>query len=393
MGSESGAFAGIAFEIAAIFVGAGFLATLFIYARQPVILAYIATGILLGPRGLGLIHHAESIEQMARLGVMLLLFIMGLDLQPMRLLKLFRQTAWLTLATSGVFFAVSALFALLAGLSRADSLILGACMMFSSTVIVLKLMPTTTLHQKHAGELMTSVLLFQDILAILLILALSGQGGHGALPAFAALLGGLLGLSLAAFLGVRFLLVPLMRSYDVISEYMFLLALAWCLFCAQAGHLAGLSHEMGAFIGGLAIGSNRVALVIAQELKAVREFFLILFFFAVGARFGAGMEARLLSAGALFGVGLVFLKSRVFRLALERSGESAKLSAETGDRLAQASEFSLLAAFAAAGAGVLSGKGETMVQWVALVTFVVSTYRVVSRYPTPIAHDEKLRQH
>jgi len=385
-------FTGIAFELAAIFAGAGLLATLFLFARQPVILAYIAAGILLGPQAFGVIEDAGHIERIAQLGVMLLLFLLGLDLQPLKLLKLFRQTSLLTFGTSLVFFAAALPAGLVLGLPLTEAMVFAAAMMFSSTVIGLKLIPVTTLHQLHAGEVMTSVLLVQDILAILLILFLGGEAGAAPLATFISLVGGLAILVLLAFLCVRWVLIPLFERFDVISEYIFLISLGWCLLCAQAGHSLGLSHEMGAFIGGLALASNRVSLVIAQELKPLREFFLILFFFAVGARFDVKMGMLSLGVGALFGVALVFLKSRSFRWGLGLTGETAKLSMEVGDRLAQASEFSLLVAFAAVGAGVLSPRGESLVQWVTLVTLVLSTYRIVARYPTPIASKDRLRQ-
>ncbi|MEN8177781.1 MAG: cation:proton antiporter [Pseudomonadota bacterium] len=380
------------FELAAIVVGAGLLATLFLFARQPIILAYIAVGIVIGPNGLGLMESADHIEQIAHLGVVLLLFLVGLNLQPNKLIHLFRKASLLTLATSSAFGLISFLFAQLAGFNLADSLIIGAAMMFSSTVIALKLIPTTTLHHKHAGEVMTSVLLLQDILAIIVLLLISGESTERMLPTFAVLVLKLVILSIVAFAAVRFLIIPLLRKFGAIQEYIFLITLAWCLLVTEAAHALGLSYEMGAFIGGISVASSSVALVIAEHLKPLREFFLILFFFSIGAKLEIPIPAHILFSSLLLGGLLVLLKSYVFRRAFLESGESQKLSRELGIRLGQASEFSILIAFSGISAGALSTDGALFIQMTTLVTFVISTYWVVLKYPTPVSIGPKLRQ-
>ena len=142
----------IIFDLGVIIVGAAVLGTLFLYAKQPIIIAYIAIGIIAGPSGLGLIKTTGHIEQISHLGVILLLFLIGLNLQPERLIGLFKETSLLTLFTSLSFGLVSVLFGLLIGFDLNSTLIFGAAMMFSSTVIGLKLIPTTTLHHKRTGE-------------------------------------------------------------------------------------------------------------------------------------------------------------------------------------------------------------------------------------------------
>lgn len=383
---------GIVFELAAIFVGAAVLASLFLWTRQPIILAYIFAGAAVGPAGFGLIDDPEHIRQMSHIGVILLLFLVGLDLQPKKLLGLFKESAVLTVGTSAVFGLVSFGFGLAVGLALRDAAVFGTAMMFSSTVVGLKLVPTTTLHQRRAGEVMTSVLIIQDVLAILALLFFAGGHGGHVIALFGALLAKFGLFTVGAFVGVRVVLFPLFRRFDVIQEYTFVLTLGWCLLCAESAHLLGLSYEMGAFVGGLSMASHDVAQVIADRLKPLREFFLILFFFAVGAGFNFRMAPGLLLAGAAFGVGLVFVKARLFRFAFRRAGESVPLSKQLGVRLGQASEFSFLVAFAAASAGMLGKRGELLIQSAAIVTFVLSTYWVVRKYPTPISTEEPLRK-
>ncbi|MEA1928202.1 MAG: cation:proton antiporter, partial [Candidatus Auribacterota bacterium] len=273
-----------------------------------------------------------------------------------------------------------------------SSLIFGAAMMFSSTVVSLKLIPTTTLHHKRTGEVMTSVLLLQDVLAILVILFITGEKSDHVLLTFAVLAGKFAFVSVLSFAGVRYLMVPLLRKFDVVHEYTFIATLGWCLLWAETAHILGLSYEMGAFIAGLSIASCQVALVIAERLKPLREFFLILFFFAIGAELDLRIDPILLLAAVIFGTILVPLKACVFRFAFRKIGESTELSRELAVRLAQSSEFSLLVVFAALSVGALPKERAMVIQVATIVTLIISTYWVVLRYPTPISGRVALRQ-
>ncbi len=239
---------------------------------------------------------------------------------------------------------------------------------------------------------MTGVLLLQDVLAVLVILFVTGEKSNNVMGTFAILVGKLFVLCLLSFAGVRFVMVPLLKKFDVVQEYTFVATLGWCLLWAEVAHILGISYEMGAFVAGLSIASCQIALIIAEHLKPLREFFLILFFFAVGAELNFQLDIPLVLAGVLFGAVLVPLKAAVFRLAFRKSGESKKLSQELAVRLAQSSEFSLLVIFAALSIGVLSAERAMMVQVTTIVTFIISTYWTVLRYPTPISMNAALRQ-
>ena len=165
-------------------------------------------------------------------------------------------------------------------------------MMFSSTIIGIKLLPTTVLHHRHIGELMIGLLLLQDLLAIIVLMvlfsAVSGDGaGMGTELAISLL--SLPLLAGAALLCVRYVLLPLITRFDRFHEYIFLLALGWCLGMAEAAKALGLSEEIGAFIAGITIATSPISQYIAVNLKPLRDFFLILFFFSVGARFDLAM--------------------------------------------------------------------------------------------------------
>ncbi|MGF1718166.1 cation:proton antiporter domain-containing protein [Photobacterium chitinilyticum] len=380
------------FELCAIVISAAILGTLFLYARQPIILAYIAAGMLIGPSGLGVIQSAENITQIGNLGVILLLFLIGLNLQPKKLIQLFKESSIITLGTCAFFFLGTLLFALAIQLPMQDALIIAAALMFSSTVISLKLIPTTTLHHKHMGEVMTSILLVQDILAITAIIFLNIGGGNAMLVAFMMMLLKFAALGTLAFLGVRYLILPLFQRFDVIQEYSFVTTLAWCFFWAELSHQVGLSYESGAFIAGISIAVSRVSQAISVHLKPLREFFLILFFFAIGARMDLAASNIYSLLGILFGILLVAIKAWGFTLALSLAHEKPSMTRELGARLSQASEFSFLVAYAAMSAELLSIEANMFIQTATMTTFIISTYWVVKRYPTPISITNNLRQ-
>lgn len=381
------------FSLFLIFTGAALFATLALYARQALPVAYIVLGILIGPFGLGLIDNASAIEQMAQVGIMFLLFLLGLDLSPQRLLQMLRKATLITLGTSLVFALMGGWIAWLFGYTLSESLLVGAAMTFSSTIIGLKLLPTRTLHHQHTGEIIISILLLQDLLAIAVLLLLEGLGGRGSsLQGLGLLIITLPMLLGFAFLASRYVLVPLIRRFDKIREYIFLTAIGWCLCISQVAALLGLSYAIGAFIGGVALATSPISLYIADSLKPLRDFFLVLFFFSLGAGFDLGMLGSVLFPTLLLGTLLMIAKPWVFRGFLQWAGERPRIAMEVGVRLGQVSEFALLIAVLAQQNQLISREASYLVQTTTLLTFVASTYFLVLKYPTPVAISDSLRR-
>ncbi len=384
-------FQNIIFEFVLIFAGAALFATMFLYLKQPVILAYIALGIAAGPWGLGLIKEPEHIKELSHIGVILLLYLLGISLKPDRLLHLFSKTAVVTLLTSMIFLVTTAVVTYAFGFGFIESITVGAALMFSSTIISLKLIPTTALHHKHTGEMMTSVLLMQDIIAIILIVMLTGGQGENEIITIALLFLKLVALASIAFVMVRYVVNNLFLRFDIIQEYTFLLALGWGMLGAGVAEFIGLSYEMGAFIAGVAFASSPVSLVIAEQLKPLRDFFLILFFFSIGAHFNFLVTQEVLLAGISIALLIVIFKPLVFKQGFQLIGEDKDFSMELGARLGQGSEFSLLVSYSALAAGLIDVRASYLIQMVVIVSFVLSTYWVVYRYRTPISSTEKNR--
>ena len=383
----------VTFTFFLIFSGAAVLASLALYTRQPLLIAYIALGALLGPYGIGLTTDVELLRDFAHVGIIFLLFLLGLDMQPRALLTTLRKSTLVTLLSAATFALTGGGVALLLDFDLREAIVVGLAMMFSSTIIGIKLLPTTVLHHRHTGELMIGVLLLQDILAILVLVLLTGGGG-GRFDINTALLS-LLALPVlvaGAALLVRVLMVPLLRRFDGFQEYVFLLAIGWCLGLAELAAALGLSPEIGAFVAGVSIASNPISLYIAYSLKPLRDFFLVLFFVSLGAGFDLRVLESIWAGALLLSVLMLSLKPLVFRALLGRLSETPALAWDVGLRLGQNSEFSLLIVYLAAGLGLIGKEASHLVQATAILTFVVSSYIIVLRLPNPIAISERLRR-
>jgi Kef-type K+ transport system membrane component KefB len=376
-----------------IFSFGAIIASLALYSRQPLLVAYIFLGGLLGPYGLELISDVDLITQIGSIGIVFLLFLLGLDMQPQALWRVLKQVTHVTLISSLLFALIGYGVARLFDYSEAQSLIIGSAMMFSSTIIGIKLLPTTALHHRHSGELMIGMLLMQDFLAIaVLLLVMSGDIGSGNFVALSTTIISLPALVGACFLMVKFLLLPLFLRFDRIGEYTFLLATGWCLGIAELAHFIGLSREIGAFLAGISLATSPIAQIIALNLKPLRDFFLILFFFSLGSGFNLQLLAIIALPAIILAALMLMIKPVVYHYLLRKHSESQSLAWDIGFRLGQNSEFSLMIAYIAFSNGLISTEASHLIQATAIITFLISSYLVVFNFPTPIAVKDSLRR-
>ncbi len=378
-----------------IFSGAAILATLSLYTRQPIIVAYVALGLIAGPSGFEWVSDPKLLNEIAHIGIIFLLFLLGLDMQPNSLLHVLRKATWIALLSSGIFFLIGFVCGTAFGFTHAESLVLGAALMFSSTIIGIKLLPTTVLHHKHMGEMMVGLLLLQDVIAIIVLLVLGSvqTGTHEVeAPSIWITASALPILCVAAFMSVKYIILPLLSKFDLFHEYIFLVAIGWCLGLAEAAHVLGLSKEMGAFIAGVTLATHPVAQFMTEKLKPIRDFFLVLFFFALGASFKLEILADIWAYALILTLAVVAIKPVVFRFLLGQFSEKKVLAWDIGFRLGQISEFSLLIAYLALASNIIGNEAAHVIQATAVLTFVISTYIVIFNYPNPIAPSSRLRR-
>lgn len=385
--------ASLEYSMFLIFTGAAILATLALYARQALIVGYILLGILLGPWGLSLINDPELIKDISNIGIIFLLFLLGLDLLPQQLWQMLGEALKITLLSSLAFWIIGFGTGYSFGYPVLDSILIGTVLMFSSTIIGLKLLPTTTLHHRHTGQIIISVLLIQDLIAIVVLLLLQGYGkGNNLMLDILLQLLTLPVLVAIAWLVERFVLIKLIHSFDQIHEYIFLLAIAWCMGMAELATVMGLSHEIGAFIAGVTLASSPIALFITERLKPLRDFFLIIFFFSLGASFNIDTIEGIIIPAIVLTLLVIVLKPVIFSRLLNMAGEKINVSREVGYRLGQISEFSLLITVLAVKSGFIGEATSNLIQLTTLLTFIISSYIIVLNYPTPIAVTDNLRR-
>ena len=377
-----------------IFSGAAVIATAALYTRQPMLVAYIALGAMLGPFGLGFLNDTTLLANIAETGIIFLLFLVGLDLPTQKLKNMLGESLLTALGTTLVFFTAGAGVMLGFGYSATEAAIVGIGVTFSSTILGVKLLPTTVLHHRHVGEIVISLLLVQDLLAIIAILLIGylGAGPSQSNQELMMLALGLPALIAGALVVVRLAILPLLAKFDAFHEYIFLLAIGWCLTIAFAAHSLGLSFEIGGFIAGVSLATSPIAQYIANHLRPLRDFFLVLFFFTVGASIDLGLLGSLWMPITALALVVLLIKPWTFQRLLQAQGESPHTAQEVGWRLGQASEFSLLVSYMALSAGLLGTAGATILQTATVATLLVNSYWVVSLYPNPIAADPALRR-
>ena len=375
-----------------IFAGTAILSTVALYCRQSLLVAYILLGMILGP-GLKLVYDSLMLREMGDVGVIFLLFLLGLHLHPQNLIRMLSKVSWITLASSIIFAVVGWAVGHAFGFSNFESIVIGISLMFSSTIIGLKLLPTTVLHHQHTGELMISVLLAQDIVAILVLLFLQGAADTStSLVALIKVIVALPLLLVVTYFIQKYVLLKLLRRFDRYQEYIFLVAIGWCLALSILAHVMGLSDEIGAFIAGVALATNPVSFYIAESLKPLRDFFLVIFFFSIGADFNFAYVNDVILPAIILAAIVLIGKPLVFRLLLMPLKEDSKVSWEVSVRLSQASEFSLLVVYLAAGTDLISQAASNLVQACTIITFIFSSYWVVLKYPTPMGVNERLKR-
>ena len=381
------------FVIFLIFTGAAIFSTVALVTRQSLLVAYMLLGMLLGPWSVKYMKDPSVIQTVGDVGIIFLLFLLGLNLPPQKLYHMLRKVSWVGFVSSLVFAIIGFAMGKLFSFGTIDSVIIGAAMMFSSTIIGIKLLPTTILHHQHTGEVMISVLLFQDLIAIIVLLLIRASTSTGSIVMDLLLV--IIGfpvILLFSYFFERVVLVRLFGKFNRVKEYVFLLAIAWCLSMAELASFLGLSAEIGAFIAGVSLASSPISLYIAESLKPIRDFFLVLFFFAVGASFNLSFLHEVIIPALVLALILFFVKPITFRVLLHQVQESKHVAWEVGVRLGQISEFSLIIAYVAIQSKLISDATSYLIQATAIISFIISSYMVVMRYPTPMALSEKLRR-
>ncbi|HSX57747.1 MAG TPA: cation:proton antiporter [Candidatus Saccharimonadales bacterium] len=368
---------GIVIALAAFF---GAWATFF---RLPLIIAYILTGLILGPF-LFKSSADTSFALMRDLGLSFLLFLVGLEIKTSEF-KEFSGKALIAgfLQIFGTAF-VGYFLAILLGFSALASFYIAAALAFSSTVIVVKILSEKRDLDSLYGKLTVAILLLQDLAAIILLIllpALGSKGDFNVSSFFITIAVGSILVSLIYLLS-RKVLPYLFERVAVNLELLFLTSIAWVLLIAAISAKLNFSLEIGAFLAGLGLASLKQEHQIAARVRPLRDFFIVIFFIILGSQIVVTFQFKILFEALLLSAFVLMIKPLIVLVSLARLGFKRRTAFLSGVSLAQISEFSLIILFLAYKQHVVSSETVSVLTLTALITFGVSSYLLV--YATKI---------
>lgn len=369
-------------EFGAILVVAAVLGVFARYFKQPLILAYLLAGVLIGPFALGLVKDTQIIEQFSSIGIIFLLFLIGLELNPKKLLEIGNTAliaAFFQIIFSGVFYFVAAR---IFDFNIVSSAYLAIGLAFSSTAIIITLLSNRNDLDSLHGKLLVGILLVQDFVAVFLLTIISGINSAQGSPAifelsYQIVLKALL-LFASTFLVSKYVFPKIFQRIARSQELLFVSSLAWCFFLAVISLTLGFSAEIGAFIAGISLASLPYAPHIASKTRPLRDFFIMIFFIYLGTSLVFTNFKTSITPAIVFTLLILILNPFVVTLVLGFMGYRKRTSFLTGISLTQISEFSFLVATAGVKAQILPKEVMTMISLVALMTVFISTYMISS---------------
>lgn len=346
--------------------------------RLPPIVGFLVSGVLLGPGGLGLVQEVEQVEQLAEIGVVLLLFTIGLeyslgDLMRMRRAVLLGGSLQITLVTGAVF-----ALAVVAGLPVNGALFLGMIASLSSTAVVLRLLQQSAEVDAPHGRMSLAILVCQDLMIVpmmLLVPVLAGASG-GLGPALGIFALQAIGVLVAVLLLARFVVPQLIdRVVHTRSRDLFLLTIVTvCLTVAWASSLAGLSLALGAFLAGLLVSESEYSHQALADILPFRDLFAAFFFISVGMLLDVELAASRPLVMAAIVAGVLTIKTLAGGIASLVVGGSLRTAATTGMAMSQVGEFSFVLAGAGLAAGIMTGETYQLFVASAVATIGVTPF-------------------
>ena len=362
-------------QISLVIAIAGVVSLIMRFLRQPLVLGYILTGILVGPSVLNIVHARDAFETFSQIGIALLLFIIGLGLNA----GVIRGLGKVSVVTAGIIFllvgSTGHLASVLLGFNNITGLYLGIALFFSSTIIILKVLSDRHELGRLYGQVATGVLLVDDVIATLAIVsvAMISSGSTDIVTlSWLVIKTALLGLGL--YISSQWLIPRLGKTLARSSELLYLFSIAWGLSVASLFELAGLSHEIGALFAGVSLAGLPYAAEMAAKLTPLRDFFIVLFFVTLGELFTFGALKESLAPALVLSLIVMIGKPLFVMCSLGLLRYTRFTSFKTAIHLSQISEFSIILIVYAASVHVVSKDAVPVITLVGLITIAISTY-------------------
>jgi len=346
--------------------------------KQPLIIGYILSGIIISPYFLNVIRSTETITIFSQIGVALLLFIVGLSLSP-KVIKEVGKVSLVTgigqiIFTSLIGFFISRLL----GFSVIISLYIAIALTFSSTIIIMKLLSDKKDLEKLYGKISIGFLLVQDIFVIILLLVISSfSGGLDATNlTWGTVLGGILLIGSLILISI-YILPTLSKFFAKSQEFLFLFSIGWGLGLAALFHFIGFSMEIGALIAGVALSMTPYHYEISSKMRPLRDFFIILFFILLGSQMVFGNISQFIIPAIVFSLFILIGNPLIVMILMGLLGYKKKIGFQAGLTVAQISEFSLIFVALGVKVGHLTKEILSLVTIVGLITIAGSTYLIL----------------
>lgn len=349
--------------------------------KQPLIVGYIIAGILAGPYFLNVLHSKEEIELFSQIGITILLFIIGLNLNP-NVIKEVGKVSLLVGLGQVIFTAIIGfLIATFLGIEKVAALYISIALTFSSTIIILKLLSDKGDLTKLYGKIAIGFLLVQDIIAAIILIVISSFSANTADTNLYALIGSLLikgGVLLITLYFASFYILPKLSKFTASSkELLFLFSMTWGFGLSSLFYVLGFSIEIGALIAGVTLSLTPFAYEIGARLKPLRDFFIVLFFVLLGSQMILTNLDQLIIPAIILSLFVLIGNPIIMVILMNLLGYKRKTGFLTGITVAQISEFSLILATLGFNLGHLSQQMLSLITIVGLVTIAGSTYFIL----------------
>lgn len=365
---------------AAILAVAGIVAFLAHRAKQPLIIAFILVGIIVGPSMLDWVDNVEPLELFAEIGIAILLFLVGLKLD-INLIRSIGTVALLTglgqvVFTSAVGFGIALLF----GLDTVAALYVAVALTFSSTIIIVKLLSDKRELDELHGRIALGFLIVQDIVVIVAMIALTSFAGGGDAPIGEQVLRLVLsagGIFIGLAVMMKWVLPWLLKRLATSQELLIVWSVAWAVTLAAITDLLGFSIEVGAFLAGFALASTRYRESIAASLSGLRDFLLLFFFIVLGAGLDFSAIGDQIPAAIAFSLFVLIGNPIIVLIIMGAMGYPSRVGFLAGLAVAQISEFSLILIALGRDLEQVDDDIVGLVTLVGLITIAGSTYMIL----------------
>jgi Kef-type K+ transport system membrane component KefB len=366
-------------ELSLAIVTAGLLSLFAYRLRQPLIIAYVVTGLLVGSSVTGLSGTNDLFLAMSQIGIAFLLFLVGLNLN-WRHFKSVGPTAFFVGLCQVIFTSLVGFFLLRwMQFDVQTSAFLGFSFALSSTIVIVKLLSDKEDLERLYGRVSVGILLFQDIVAMAALLFISAwktDGAFGPVLAVTVLKGGVV--LLVLWLIAKYLVPVLLREASRSPELLFLTAISWCFALASALHLLGFGIEIGALLAGITLAGSGFEREIGAKIRPVRDFFLVIYFIVLGTHLSvASVAAALIPALVMSGFILIG-NPLIVMLVMRSFGHHPRTGFLVGTTMVPISEFAFIFLSAAAAMGLVSTSILPLTTLVALFTIAISSYLITN---------------